>query len=139
MKNWKMKKIPDFINSIHGHQTNEFSLQRGDRVWWLVVSPEIDKVEIKSCRVLYRSDRRNGPNDWTIMYEVARPEIIGLKVLWVASRVETTVLFESREDAIIAAEFYLRSRLEEDLDTVENAIRDDDRWDGDYNTGCAAN
>ena len=71
------------------------------------------------------------------MYEVACPVLRGLNVEWRIFRTDTKCMFEEKEDAIAAAEYFLREKLREEGNWFETLVKDNKDWDIDWNS-CKA-
>ena len=129
--------MPEFypVNSIKAH-CDAADLKHGQLIWAVMLDEKKGRPDIFPCRVLQRHDSRVRQGVWHIMYDLKFPVVKGLNVEWQTLWAETDCLFSTKEDALIAAEAWMREKLREDADFIEKISVDDTTWCCDPNTGA---
>jgi len=134
--------MPEFkpINSIKAHCTYD-DLKKGDLVWGVTIEDKTEKLHIFPCRIVDRHDIRNAKGLWQIGFWIKYPDIQGLCIRWWAGWLSPSSLFASKEDALIAAEAWMREKFKEDADFIERYTVNDEHWDDDspHNTESVDN
>lgn len=124
--------MPDFdpVNSIKA-RCEATELKRGELVWAVLIAAGDAHMDIVPCRVIRNRDHRDEKGLWHIKYDLKYPVVKGLTIEWELLWSETDVLFRTKEDALIAAEVWMREKLREDADFIEKIAADDMSWDPD--------
>ena len=132
--------MPKFepVNSI-GYKCEADDLKHGQHLWAVFIETEgkrnkKENLFVVPCVVIRRHDDRDDKG-WHIMYDLKFPVVKGLTVEWQTLWSGTNTLFYTKEDALIAAEAYMRDKLKEDADFIEKITEDDTSWDIDENEG----
>lgn len=120
----------DPVNSMKARCTWD-DLKHGDLVWCVTIEHKTDKLDIFPARVVNRHDFRDTKGLWTIGFRLKWPEIKGLRVHWWGAWLTPDCMFETKEDALIAAEAYTREQRKEDADFLEKYAVTDEHWDDD--------
>lgn len=130
--------MPKFepVNSIE-YKCKADDLKHGQHLWAVLIVTEGNRnkkesLSVVPCVVIRRHDDRH------IMYDLRFPVVKGLTIDWQALWSRTNILFHTKEDALIAAEAYMRAKLKEDADFIEKITEDDTSWDIDEHIGAYA-
>lgn len=133
--------MPKFeaVSSIK-YKCEDGDLKHGQRLWAVLIITEgvrkkKESFSVVPCVVMRRHDDRDDKG-WRIMYDLKFPVIKGLGVEWQTLWTDASILFHDKEDALIAAEAYMRDKLKEDADFIEKITEGDTSWD-DEETGYA--
>lgn len=129
------------VNSIE-YKCEADDLKHGQHLWAVLIVTEgkrnkKESLSVVPCVVIRRHDDRDDKG-WHVMYDLKFPVVKGLTIEWQTLWSRTNILFHTKEDALIAAEAYMRDKLKEDADFIEKITEDDTSWDIDENEGACA-